>query len=80
MVAAWRESPLFSDAERAALALTEAATRLSDRSDAVSDDVWTEAARHYDEPTLGALVLHIAQINLWNRINVTIRQVVKRVR
>ena len=79
VVAAWRESPLFNDAERAALALTEAATRLSDRADAVPDDVWNEAARHYDEPTLAALVLHIAQINLWNRINVTVRQVVTRI-
>jgi alkylhydroperoxidase family enzyme len=63
-----------------ALALTEAVTRMSDRSDAVPYDVWKEAARHYDEPALAALVLHIAQINLWNRINVTIRQVITRVR
>jgi AhpD family alkylhydroperoxidase len=74
-VAAWHDSPLFSPAERAALALTEAATRLSDRSDPVPDDVWEEARRHYDEPTLGALVVHIAMINLWNRLNVTTRQV-----
>src|SRR5690348_15794636 len=74
MVSAWRESPLFSDAERAALALTEAVTRLSDRTHPVPDAVWNEAARHYDEGALAALVLHIAQINLWNRINVTVRQ------
>jgi AhpD family alkylhydroperoxidase len=74
-VAAWRESPHFTDAERAALALTEAATRLSDRADPVPDDVWNEAARHYDEPALGALVLAIAAINAWNRINVTTRQI-----
>ncbi len=80
VVSAWRESPLFSEAERAALALTEAATRLSDRSDPVPDEVWQEAARCYDEAALAALVLHIAQINLWNRINVTVRQVVTRVR
>jgi AhpD family alkylhydroperoxidase len=74
-VAAWRESPHFNDAERAALALTEAATRLSDRSDAVPDEVWNEASRHYDEPAMAALILQIALINFWNRVNVTIRQV-----
>ncbi len=73
-LAAWRESILFSDAERAALALTEAATRIADRSDPVPDRVWEEAARHYDERELSDLVLHIAVINLWNRINVAIRQ------
>jgi AhpD family alkylhydroperoxidase len=75
MVSAWRESSYFSDAERAALALTEAATRLADRSDPVSDEVWEEAARHYDEPQLAALVLMIASINAWNRINAVTRQV-----
>ncbi|MGE4251118.1 MAG: carboxymuconolactone decarboxylase family protein [Parvibaculaceae bacterium] len=74
-VGAWRETPYFSDAERAALALAEAATRLSDRSDPVPDDVWTEAERHYDEPALGALVVQIALINFWNRLNATTRQV-----
>ena len=74
-VAAWHDSPHFTDAERAALALTEAATRLSDRTDPVPDPIWEEAARHYDESALGVLVLHIAMINLWNRINVTVRQV-----
>jgi AhpD family alkylhydroperoxidase len=74
-VAAWREAPYFTDAERAALALTEAATRLSDRADPVPDEIWAEAARHYDEQALAALVVNIALINLWNRINVTIRQV-----
>lgn len=74
-VAAWREAPYFSDAERAALALTEAATRLSDRSDPVPDEVWDEAARHYDERGLGALVLSIAVTNLFNRLNATTRQV-----
>lgn len=72
---AWREAPYFSDAERAALALTEAATRLADRADAVPDDVWDEAARHYDEPQLAALVITIAAINAWNRINAATRQV-----
>lgn len=74
-VTAWREAPYFSDAERAALALTEAATRLPDRGDAVPDAIWNEAARHYDEKALADLVLNIALINFWNRVNVTIRQV-----
>lgn len=74
-VAAWRDAPYFTDAERAALALTEAETRLSDRSDPVPDEIWNEAARHFDEQQLGALVLAIALINVWNRLNVTTRQV-----
>jgi AhpD family alkylhydroperoxidase len=74
-LAAWRETPYFSDAERAALALTEAATRLADRPDPVPDEIWEEAARHYDEAQLGALVLAIAGINAWNRINATTRQI-----
>jgi len=74
-VAAWREAPYFTDKERAALALTEAATRLSDRADPVPDEVWNEVARHYDEQALGALILAIASINVWNRLNVTTRQV-----
>ena len=73
-VAAWREAPYFSDEERAALALTEAATRLSDREDPVPDEVWDDAARHYDERALAALVMEIALINVWNRLNVTTRQ------
>ncbi|XXZ29192.1 carboxymuconolactone decarboxylase family protein [Sorangium sp. So ce321] len=74
-VAVWREAPYFTDAERAALALAEAATRLSDRADPVPDDVWEDAAKHYDEPALAALILHIALINCFNRVNVTTRQV-----
>lgn len=74
-VAGWRDAPYYTDAERAALALTEAATRLSDRSDPVPDEIWNEAARHYDEQELGALVLAIASINVWNRLNVVTRQV-----
>jgi len=66
---------LFTDAERAALALTEAVTRLSDRTDPVPDEIWNEAARHYDEPALAALVLWIAVVNVFNRVNVTTRQV-----
>ncbi len=74
-VAAWRDASYFTEAERAVLALTEAATRMADRPDPVSDDVWDEAARHYDEPQLAALVLAIASINTWNRLNVATRQV-----
>jgi AhpD family alkylhydroperoxidase len=73
-VAAWREAPYFTDAERAALALTEAATRLADRADPVPDAIWDEAARHYDEKGLVALVLMIGITNLFNRVNVTTRQ------
>ena len=75
MVGAWREAPYFSDAERAALALTEAATRLADRSDPIPDEVWEEAARHYDESELAGLVVAIAAINAWNRINAATRQI-----
>ena len=75
VVAGWCEAPLFNDAERAALALAEAVTRLNDRSDAVPDALWDEAARHYDEQALAALVVAIANINLWNRLNVATRQV-----
>ncbi|SBT52344.1 carboxymuconolactone decarboxylase family protein [Micromonospora narathiwatensis] len=73
-LAAWRETPYFTDAERAALALAEAATRLADRSDAVPDEVWDEAARHFGEKELAALVLWIATTNFFNRINATTRQ------
>lgn len=74
-VSAWREAPYFSEAERAALALTEAATRIDDRADPVPDTVWHEATRHYDETALASLVMNIALINFWNRLNVTTRQV-----
>lgn len=74
-VAAWREAPYFTDAERAALALTEAATRLADRPDPVPDEVWEEAARHYSEPQLAALMVSIATINAWNRLMATTRQI-----
>jgi AhpD family alkylhydroperoxidase len=73
-VAAWREAPYYSDAERAALALTEAGTRIADHGDPVPDDVWREAARHFQERALSALVLAIAAINLWNRLNAITRQ------
>ena len=74
-VGAWREAPYFSDAERAALALTEAATRLADRSDPIPDEVWEEAARHYDESELAGLVVAIAALNASNPINAATRQI-----
>src|SRR6478752_467487 len=74
-LAAWREAPYYTDAECAALALAEATTRLSDRADAVSDEVWQEAARHFNEAGLSALVLTIGLANLWNRLNASTRQV-----
>ncbi len=74
-VAVWREAPFFTEAERAALALAEAITRLADHPDAVSDAIWAEAARHYDERGLAALVLAIGVTNLWNRLNVSTHQV-----
>jgi AhpD family alkylhydroperoxidase len=74
MVSAWRDTPIFTDAERAALALTEAMTRLADQTDPVPDAIWEEAQRHYDEKALAALVLWVAMTNLFNRVNVTTRQ------
>jgi AhpD family alkylhydroperoxidase len=74
-VVAWREAPYFSDAERAALALAEAATRLADRPDPVPDQVWDDAADHYDEKQLAAIILMIAVTNMFNRLNATTRQV-----
>jgi AhpD family alkylhydroperoxidase len=73
-VAAWRDAPYFTAAERAALALTEAVTRIADRPDPVPEEVWDEAARHYDETALAGLLLAIAGINVWNRLNVATRQ------
>jgi len=74
-VAAWRDAPYFTDAERAALALTESVTRIADKEDPVPDEVWEEVARYYDEKGLAQLIIHIAGINVWNRFNVTTRQV-----
>ncbi|MDN5914636.1 MAG: carboxymuconolactone decarboxylase family protein [Pseudonocardia sp.] len=73
-VGAWRESPHFSDAERAALALAECVTRLSDRPDPVPDAVWDAATEHYDEKELSSLLVSIAAINVWNRLNAAVRQ------
>jgi alkylhydroperoxidase family enzyme len=74
-VAVWQDAPFFTDAERAALALAEAITRLADRSDRVPDAVWAEAARHYDETALAWLVLDVGVLNLYNRLNVATRQI-----
>lgn len=74
-LSAWREAPYFTDAERAALALTEAATRIADRTgDAVPDDVWDEAADHFDEKGLSAIIMMIATTNFFNRLNIPIKE------
>ena len=75
-IAGWRDTPFFTDAERAALGLTEALTRLADRSNPVPDALWEEVKKHYDEPTLAALILAISEINVWNRLNAATAQVV----
>jgi AhpD family alkylhydroperoxidase len=74
-VSAWRDAPYFSEAERAALALTEAMTRLADREDPVPDSMWSAASAHYDDKQLAGLVLAIANINVWNRLNAATRQI-----
>jgi AhpD family alkylhydroperoxidase len=74
-VAAWRDTPYFTDAERAALALTEAVTRIADRPDPVPDEIWVEATTHYDEKGVAALLIAISAINVWNRLNVATKQV-----
>jgi AhpD family alkylhydroperoxidase len=74
LVAAWREATVFTEAERAALELTEQGTRLADAAGGVSDEVWANAAKHYDEEQLGALVSLIALINAYNRLNVITQQ------
>lgn len=74
-VAAWRDAPYFTEPERVALELTEELTRLADRGDPVSDELWTELTKHYDEQALSALLVSIAGINVWNRLNAATRQV-----
>jgi AhpD family alkylhydroperoxidase len=74
LVAAWREATVFTDAERAALELVEQGTRIADAAGGVTDEAWANAAKHYDEDQLGALVSLIAAINTWNRLNVITRQ------
>lgn len=73
-VAAWRHTPYFTEAERAALAVAEALTRLADEPDPISDELWTEASRHYSERGMAVLILCVAQINVWNRLNAAVRQ------
>lgn len=74
LVAAWREATVFSEAERAALEVTEQGTRIADAAGGVTDEVWANAAKHYDEDQLFALVSQIALINTFNRLNVMIQQ------
>ncbi|MEU6084053.1 carboxymuconolactone decarboxylase family protein [Streptomyces sp. NPDC047108] len=74
LVAAWREATVFTEAERAALELTEQGTRIADAAGGVTDQAWADAARHYDEEQLAALVSVIALINAFNRANVMIQQ------
>lgn len=74
LVAAWREAKVFTEAERAALELTEEGTRIADAAGGVPDAVWENAAKHYDEEQLAALVAMIALINTYNRFNVMVQQ------
>ena len=74
LVAAWREAKVFTEAERAALELTEQGTRIADAAGGVTDEAWANAAKHYDEDQLAALVSLIALINTWNRLNVITQQ------
>ncbi|GAA3128243.1 carboxymuconolactone decarboxylase family protein [Streptomyces rectiviolaceus] len=74
LVAAWREAKVFTDAERAALELTEQGTRIADAAGGVTDEAWANAAKHYDEEQLAALVSLIAVINVYNRVNVMVQQ------
>ncbi|GIH51104.1 alkylhydroperoxidase AhpD family core domain-containing protein [Microbispora rosea] len=73
-VVAWRETPFFTEAERAALALTEAATRIQDGSPGVTDEIWEAAAAHFDDGQLSAIILNVAMTNFFNRINRAVRQ------
>jgi AhpD family alkylhydroperoxidase len=75
-IAAWREAPYYTDAERAALALTEALTRIADTAEGVDDEVWATARAQFDDEQLAALILDIGVINLWNRTNVATRQII----
>lgn len=73
LVAAWRDAKVFTDAERAALELTEQGTRIADATGGVTDEAWATAAKHYDTDQLTALVCAIALINTYNRLNVISR-------
>ena len=72
LVAAWRDASVFTEAERAALALTEEGTRIADAATGVSDEVWQAARKHFDDEELAALITEIAVINAWNRLNVIV--------
>ena len=74
LVAVWREATVFTEAERAALELTEQGTRIADAAGGVTDEAWANAAKHYDDDQLAALVSLIALINTYNRVNVIIQQ------
>jgi AhpD family alkylhydroperoxidase len=74
-IASWRDTPFFSEAERAALALAESVTHLDNHADPVPDAVWNEAARHYDDKQLAALLIAISNINTWNRLNIATKQI-----
>jgi alkylhydroperoxidase family enzyme len=73
LIAAWREATVFTEAARAALALTEQGTRIADAAGGVTSEAWANAAKHYDGDQLGALVSLIALINTWNRVNVIVQ-------
>jgi AhpD family alkylhydroperoxidase len=73
LVAAWRDAKVFTEAERAALEITEQATRIADAAGGVSDEAWANAAKHYDADQLAAIVVTIAVINAYNRFNVIIK-------
>jgi AhpD family alkylhydroperoxidase len=74
LVAVWREATVFTEAERAALELTEQGTRIADAATGVTDEAWANAVKYYDDDQLAALVAQIAEINAWNRVNVITRQ------
>jgi len=74
LVAVWREATVFTEAERAALELTEQGTRIADAATGVTDEAWANAVKYYDDDQLAALVSLIAEINAWNRLNVITRQ------
>jgi AhpD family alkylhydroperoxidase len=73
-ISAWQDTPYYSDAERAALALTESITRLADRPDPVPNEIYEAAKSHFQDPQLAALILAIATINIWNRLNAATHQ------
>jgi AhpD family alkylhydroperoxidase len=74
LVAVWREATVFTDAEKAALELTEQGTRLADAAGGVTDEAWSNAAKHYDDEQLAAMVCLIAVINTYNRLNVILKR------